>query len=372
MPTNKASDRKLPALTLVKSPPRPRPKLSTIYYPPALKQYTMDLLKLYKIKLSEKTGKPVGWQTIRDQIMEPEDRILRREEEKLGIKQTRNKARSKLLDKEDFKGWFDKGKTHLPMDHKFQYIDRFIRSLRKDGALDAYELELAASERDYIREALYQFYKPHHAGSALILDGSAELVDTGSKKAFIGLSKLRENADKPPHNTQILYLLLFKGDGQAIVAVDIIACLPSPRFLVDRLRQVESVVNPDPLIHKKFIEALPPIDPASCKHILVYSGFLIPDRCLQNGIAKMMLQARNQSNALSEHVGFDVYTDRYYSHNVSITGFPGHLVLRAPQKTKDYFWRGDAGFEGNFYEIPDNTPGLTQLYTAFAAGYRPC
>lgn len=146
-------------------------KRRVLYYPDAYKRHYMDLLGRYKEMLSDRSGKPVGWQAIRDLVMAPEDERLAREvmdRDKVDVAVGR--PRSGLVTLEDFKGWYHPQKSHLPSDIKFQYIERYIRLLRVTGEMDEIERTLDAVQLEYIREALHLFYRPvPYAGETEIL-----------------------------------------------------------------------------------------------------------------------------------------------------------------------------------------------------------
>ena len=170
-------DTKRDLQALFKAPPVQRPtteeRRQVLYYPDAFKRHYMDVLDRYRAELSQRAGKPVGWQTIRDHVMEREDREL------AGLAANRwqvdvgtDRPRSALVTREDFKGWYHSKKTHLPSDIKFQYIERYVRLLRVTGEIDPIERELDQVQIDYIRDALHLFYRPvPYAGQTEILRG---------------------------------------------------------------------------------------------------------------------------------------------------------------------------------------------------------
>lgn len=131
-----------------------------LYYPDAFKRHYMDVLARYRFALAERTGKPVGWQAMRDMVMAPEDKRLATERARRdGTDVQKDRPRSELVNLEDFKGWYHPKKSHLPSDIKFQYIERFIRQLRITGEIDAIERALDEAQLEYIREALHEFYR---------------------------------------------------------------------------------------------------------------------------------------------------------------------------------------------------------------------
>lgn len=158
------------AATPVKSPTSEE-KRRVLYYPDAFKRHYMDVLGRYRTALAERTGKPVGWQAIRDLVMAPDDQRLAKDRaHRDGIDIQKDRPRSELVSLEDFKGWYHREKSHLPSDIKFQYIERFIRQLRITGEIDAIDRALDEAQLEYIREAFHVFYRPvPYAGETEIL-----------------------------------------------------------------------------------------------------------------------------------------------------------------------------------------------------------
>jgi hypothetical protein len=169
---------KKPDLQALFSPPRvqgrtAQEKRRVLYYPDAFKRHYMELLARYREALSNQTGKAVGWQSIRDQVMAPEDQVLSRAQgDRWQVDVGTDRPRSPLVTLEDFRGWYNPQKSHLPSDIKFQYIERYVRLLRVTGEIDAIERELDQVQIDYIRDALHLFYRPvPYAGETEILRG---------------------------------------------------------------------------------------------------------------------------------------------------------------------------------------------------------
>ena len=210
---------------LFKAPPVQCPtaeeRRRVLYYPDAFKRHYMDVLDRYRAELSERSGKPVGWQTIRDMIMETEDRdeLLAAQRRKVDVGTDR--PRSPIINKEDFKGWYDPKRSHLPTDIKFQYIERFVRLLRVIGEIDAIEQELDQAQLNYIRDALHLFYRPvPYAGAAEIFRGEnmeriERLVSYGCFELETALLPL------PPGETGTC-LLLFRDYASHITPVEIL------------------------------------------------------------------------------------------------------------------------------------------------------
>jgi hypothetical protein len=172
-------DSKRDLQALFKAPPVQQPTAEQrrllFYYPEAFKRHYMDVLERYRAELSERSGKPVGWQSIRDMIMETEDadELLAAQRRKVDVGTDR--PRSPIITKDDFKGWYDPEKSHLPSDLKFQYIERFVRLLRINGELDAIEKALDQDQVNYIRDALFLFFRPvPYSAGANFLKGPNE------------------------------------------------------------------------------------------------------------------------------------------------------------------------------------------------------
>lgn len=142
-----------------------------LYYPDLFKRHYMDVLARYRETLAHRAGKPVGWQTIRDLVMAHEDEKLSKAQgDRWQVDVGTDRPRSTLVTVEDFKGWYDPKKKHLPSDIKFQYIERYVRGLRVTGEIDAIEQELDQLQIDYIRDALHLFYRPvPYAGETELL-----------------------------------------------------------------------------------------------------------------------------------------------------------------------------------------------------------
>lgn len=97
---------------------------AVLYYPEAFKRLYMDVLGCFRDDLAQCSGRQVGWQALRDMVMQPEDELLAGELSGLRdrIKVDNTRPRSPLVTLEDFKGWYHPKKTHVPSDLKFQYI----------------------------------------------------------------------------------------------------------------------------------------------------------------------------------------------------------------------------------------------------------
>ncbi len=134
------------------------------YYPPELKHHYIDLLRRVKADLSRSIGKPIGWQTIRDMIMEPEDAIMASSEEanktQRGATQIARlrKERDAFLTIEHFKAW-DRGAA-LPSDPRCYFIERFFNRLRKDGKIDRVEHAATVAKQRYVKDALFSLCRP--------------------------------------------------------------------------------------------------------------------------------------------------------------------------------------------------------------------
>lgn len=134
------------------------------YYPPELKAHYIDLLRRIKADLSRSSGKPIGWQTIRNMIMEPEDTAIASAAEAARLERHAVKAartsqeRDAFLTIEHLKAW-DKGAA-LPSDPRCYFIERFLNRLRKDGKLDTIEHAATTARQKYVKDALFSLYRP--------------------------------------------------------------------------------------------------------------------------------------------------------------------------------------------------------------------
>lgn len=157
-----AKGKPLPHSLLAPNPrivtPWATPPVRLLYYPDAFKRHYMELLRRYRDELSQQTGRRIGWQTIRDMMMEPEDRAVSDSLARSGAANDKARVRSTLVTLDNMKSWMDD--DILPSDVKFQYVERFIRSLRVRGQLDEIEHALDHAQREYIGDALRLFYRP--------------------------------------------------------------------------------------------------------------------------------------------------------------------------------------------------------------------
>lgn len=140
---------------------RARPEVP--FYPNALKYHYIDLLRRWKDERARVTGKPVGWLTIRDMIMEPEDAKLTEAEQAIRRKRNAREARRIQAERDGFltvdhlKAW-DRGAA-LPGDPRCYFIERFLNRLRRDGQMGAVEQAATAARQKYIKDALFALYR---------------------------------------------------------------------------------------------------------------------------------------------------------------------------------------------------------------------
>lgn len=205
-------------------------KRAVLYYPDAFKRHYLEILDRYRQELARMRGVAVGWKTIRNMVMAREDEILAREQggarHRINIEAAR--PESTAVSENDFKGWYDKGKSHLPSDVKFQYIERFVRHLRKNGEIDEIERELDLAQGEYVRDALHLFYRPHSYGSTRIV---LKERDLGLAEKFVSGSCfevearwLEEGAARPA-----VCLFLIRDYGNHVTPVDIVLLRTEPR-----------------------------------------------------------------------------------------------------------------------------------------------
>lgn len=198
-------------------------KRMLFYYPDAFKRHYLDVLDRYRLQLARESGKPVGWKTIRNMVMAPEDERLAKERggkrDRINVETAR--PESPAVTENDFKGWYDKDKSHLPSDVKFQYIERFVRFLRKNGEIDDIERALDLAQGEYVRDALHVFYRPgSYGGERMVLKerdlGLAEKLVSGGCFEL----EARWVADGAPRPA--VCLLLVRDYGNHITPVDIV------------------------------------------------------------------------------------------------------------------------------------------------------
>lgn len=205
-------------------------KRAVLYYPDAFKRHYMEILERYRQELARERGKPVGWKTIRDMVMAPEDEMVVRQcgskRDRINVETTR--PVSTAVTENDFKGWYGKDSSHLPTDIKFQYVERFVRFLRKSGAIDDIERALDLAQGEYVRDALHLFYRPNaYGGDRLVLkEGQMGLTQKLVSGACFEV-EARWLGDGPSRPAVCLLLL---GDyGNHVTPVDIVLLRNEPR-----------------------------------------------------------------------------------------------------------------------------------------------
>jgi hypothetical protein len=231
------------------------------YYPPELKAHYIDLLRRIKADLSRSGGKPIGWQTIRNMIMEPEDAAIASAEEANRVQRGATQiARSRqdrdaFLTIEHLKAW-DKGAA-LPSDPRCYFIERFLNRLRKDGKLDAVEHVATIARQKYVKDALFSLYRPD---VKLSWSGSG----SGPLKG-LAFDKLRNSA----------FLIDGVLSGQSFDKVDLILLFGEvDKFIIDveilLLRRMYGAA-----VHA-VANAVAPEDVQPTTLSLLFNGFMIP------------------------------------------------------------------------------------------------
>jgi len=205
-------------------------KRAVLYYPDAFKRHYLEILDRYRQELARQSGKPVGWKTIRNMVMVREDEMLAKERggkrDRINVETTR--PESTAVSENDLKGWYDKDKSHLPSDVKFQYIERFVRFLRKSGTIDDIERALDLAQGEYVRDALHLFYRPHSYGGTRIVLKERELGLAG-KFVSGGCFELEARwlGDGAPRAAVCLFLV--RDYGNHVTPVDIVLLRKEPR-----------------------------------------------------------------------------------------------------------------------------------------------
>lgn len=361
------------------------------FYPPRLKGYYLDVLAKYKDEQSRTRGKVVGWLTIRDEMMASEDAKLREKMRREGLEVEVDRPRSAALTLDDIKGWYKVGRSHLPSDRKFQYIDRFVRGLRLKGQLDVIELAAAEAQREYFREALSQYYRPDW--SFITVDDKGEDCPSnevagllsgaafGSVCIFDGersdgfLSALRA-----PGRERFVLLMLCGPYRQDLAGVDMIAChLPDwawgrlkkgssgPGALRDRVGDVLSGLDVDDIL---------------LQHL--YSGFIVPEEANVGSMTLFSVQASLYLRKLTLSTrwgeGFVFQIRRYYDPQIDLV-WSGVGGIGWENMEHDQFIRlglgaittpGQGSMKRQGFEKLVETRLLRKVREKFAVGYRPC
>jgi len=196
-----------------------------LYYPDALKRHYLEILRRYRDELTKQRGKPVGWQSIRDLIMEPEDRAVTASMAKSRVSNKSTRVRSTLITLDNMKSWMED--SILPSDVKFQYIERFVRTLRVRGQIDDIERDLDLAQTEYIRDAISLFYRPNPVPAALPRELQAEVLEAAravlSNACFDVPGQLIEVAQAAKGRK---FLMLLHDYHQHVVPLDIVLTRP--------------------------------------------------------------------------------------------------------------------------------------------------
>lgn len=353
-------------------PLQARNKKAPYYFPDALKRHYLDLLRQLKEQQSVTSGKRVGWLTIRDQIMKPEDdelaASLSAHKHRIDVESTR--PRSAMLELNDLKGWFNPKTSHLPSDVKFQYIDRFIRSIRLAGELDAIEHKVRESEREYLREAMLQFCRPKHASSAQYekhigktLDDHLAALDTAS---FVGIT---DNDDKERQSCrsrcdQIVFVMLCHKYRHGTLPFDLVACfVPSHVEIETDTTYLHTMREKS----EQVAQALFRLQIVNLPMVPIFSGFLIVESFPHDMSLKTILHLTKPSNAHSSHEGLAKDIGRYQS-------VPAYVVVQNDGQAS-IGWNHSfptPGFGKLMLKIPEQACDLHRIREKFSGGYSPC
>lgn len=270
------------------------------YYPTELKHHYIDLLQRIKVELSRSSGKPIGWQTIRDMIMEPEDAaIASAEQEKIiqrgATKTARSpKDRDTFLTIEHLKAW--NKRAALPSDPRCYFIERFINRLRKDGKLEHVEYAATVAKQRYLKDALYSLYRPDTKLS--IVGSTGWLLEDKEFSELSNSGFLVDGALLGSMSSKIDLILIFGQVDRLIFDVEILLVRRKnkhPKSAVANSLSVDSV-QPDNVI-------------------LLFHGFFVPHRYFaintgtggkgtENVIACGTLLVRSSSQATAADLGF--------------------------------------------------------------------
>lgn len=271
------------------------------YYPPDLKAHYIDLLRRIKADLARLSGKPVGWQTIRNMIMEPEDAAIASSQQALRQQRHAIKAprapqeRDAFLTIEHLKAW-DKGAA-LPSDPRCFFIERFLNRLRTNGKFDHVEHAATVARQRYVKDALFSLYRP-----------DVKLSWSGSTKwSLEGLAfdELRDSA----------FLIDGTLIGPTFAKVDVILLLGDvDKFIFDvevlllrRMHRPSSPASNNAITHAD-------VQPSNLN--LLFHGFLIPFQYLRGDaegqqpsdaylMAEGALLVRNSLEATAADLGLE-------------------------------------------------------------------
>lgn len=294
------------------------------YYPPDLKAHYIDLLRRIKDDLARASGKPVGWQTIRNMIMEPEDAAIASAEQALrqqrhAIKAPRaQKERDAFLTIEHLKAW-DKGGA-LPSDPRCFFIERFLNRLRSEGRIDHVEHAATIARQRYVKDALFSLYRPD---VKLSWSGAANWSLKGL--AFNELRNagfLIDGALINPTFAKVDVIFMFGEVDKFIFDVEIL--------LLRRMRQTSS-----PTTTKMIAQA--DVQPSSLT--LLFHGFLVPFQYLRSNaegsepsgsyiMADGGLLVRNSSEITAADLGLEGRLSAFMQCNLGLEVDNGIVDLK--------------------------------------------
>lgn len=152
------------------------------YFPNSLKEYYRRALMEYK------TVKGIGNQKLRDLIMEPEDRLLRGENEPRKPSKSAPIERDTRLSLDDLKKWFGGKSSHQIGDTKFAFINRFVQQVLIDGDFNGFEVRYNKERTNFHRQALRDIFASGYLSEpvAQILDGTTPHVLISALREALG------------------------------------------------------------------------------------------------------------------------------------------------------------------------------------------
>lgn len=122
------------------------------YFPPSLKSYYREVL------LSLKAKHGLGNQSLRDQIMQPEDDALSAEHLRQYGSEPPSRLRDTRLSLDDMKKWLSSAATHQIGDQKFTFINRYVQGLMAQGLLEDFEARHCQERKRFHQQALRDIF----------------------------------------------------------------------------------------------------------------------------------------------------------------------------------------------------------------------
>lgn len=129
-----------------------RPEWEPGYFPISLKQYYRTIL----IEHKERIG--IGNQSLRDEIMAPEDQALSDQYERLNGRMPKKRLRDTRLTLDDVKKWLSPNSFHHLGDPKFTFVNRYVQELIVAGELNDVETKYSTERKYFHQQALRDIF----------------------------------------------------------------------------------------------------------------------------------------------------------------------------------------------------------------------